>query len=244
MTPIRLWSTLVIHSLQRYGTQPLTVTKIRTASMMVTTTAPANTSGWASIPPHPAGRPTSRAWRWQARWSVGPSVTLFSPGDRVMAVVGGGAQATLAYVDESHTLSVPASMSWIEAGRISRGVLDRVRRPLHAGRLQMGARVLVSGAAGGVGTAGVQLAVEAGAHVTATVRRPRLVRDDVAALGAHIVIPPRGRVVERALRRRAGTGGAGEPGQRAPEPGAFVTRGGDRGVGCRRPYRARSDAPR
>src|SRR5271166_2758364 len=39
--------------------------------------------------------------------AVGRQVTLFSPGDRVMAVVGGGAQATMAFVDESHALPVP-----------------------------------------------------------------------------------------------------------------------------------------
>ena len=39
--------------------------------------------------------------------AVGRQVTLFSTGDRVMAVVGGGAQATLALVDEAHTLAVP-----------------------------------------------------------------------------------------------------------------------------------------
>ena len=120
---------------------------------------------------------------------VGPSVTLFSPGDRVMAVVGGGAQATLAYVDESHALSVPASMSWIEAGGFPEAFSTAYDALFTQAELQMGERVLVSGAAGGVGTAGVQLAVEAGAHVTATVRDPAR-RDDVAALGAHIVIPP------------------------------------------------------
>ena len=39
--------------------------------------------------------------------SVGPRVTRFAPGDRVMALVGGGAQATLATVDEAHALAVP-----------------------------------------------------------------------------------------------------------------------------------------
>ena len=51
------------------------------------------------------------------------------------------------------------------------------------------ARVLVSGAAGGVGTAGVQLAALAGARVTATVRDPAR-RDAVAALGADVVLAP------------------------------------------------------
>src|SRR6516164_8603509 len=38
--------------------------------------------------------------------AAGRQVTLFAPGDRVMAVVGGGAQAELARVDESHALAV------------------------------------------------------------------------------------------------------------------------------------------
>lgn len=48
--------------------------------------------------------------------SAGPRVTRFAPGDRVMALVGGGAQATLATVDEAHALAVPASLPWPEAG--------------------------------------------------------------------------------------------------------------------------------
>ena len=53
----------------------------------------------------------------------------------------------------------------------------------------MGERVLVSGGAGGVGTAAVQLAAAAGATVTASVRDPGR-RDTVAALGAATVIAP------------------------------------------------------
>jgi NADPH:quinone reductase len=48
--------------------------------------------------------------------------------------------------------------------------------------------VCVHGAAGGVGTAAVELAVAAGAEVVATVRNPAL-RDGVAALGATVVAP-------------------------------------------------------
>ena len=48
--------------------------------------------------------------------AAGRQVTLFAPGDRVMAVVGGGAQATMARVDESHALAVPDSVGWPEAG--------------------------------------------------------------------------------------------------------------------------------
>ena len=68
----------------------------------------------------------------------------------------------------------------------------------------MGERVLVTGAAGGVGTAGVQLAAATGAVVVATVRDPAR-RAAVAALGADEVVAPGDEADARALRRRART---------------------------------------
>jgi NADPH:quinone reductase-like Zn-dependent oxidoreductase len=47
--------------------------------------------------------------------SVGSRVTRFAPGQRVMALVG-GAQTTLATVDEAHAPAVPESLPWPEAG--------------------------------------------------------------------------------------------------------------------------------
>jgi NADPH:quinone reductase-like Zn-dependent oxidoreductase len=120
---------------------------------------------------------------------VGRSVTLFAPGDRVMAVVGGGAQAELAYVDEMHALAVPDRMSWPEAGGFAEAYATAYDALFTRGELKMGERVLVSGAAGGVGTAGVQLAAAAGAHVTATVRNEGH-HEAVRNLGADVVIAP------------------------------------------------------
>jgi NADPH2:quinone reductase len=120
---------------------------------------------------------------------VGRSVTLFAPGDRVMAVVGGGAQAELAYVDEMHALAVPDRMPWPEAGGFAEAFATAYDALFTRGELKMGERVLVSGAAGGVGTAGVQLAAAAGAHVTATVRNEGH-HEAVRNLGADVVIAP------------------------------------------------------
>jgi NADPH:quinone reductase len=120
---------------------------------------------------------------------TGRAVTRFSEGDRVMAVVGGGAQATLAYVDESHAVAVPDGLPWAEAGGFPEVFSTAYDALFAQAGLAMGERVLVSGAAGGVGTAGVQLAAAAGAVVVATVRDPDR-RDAVAALGAAVVIAP------------------------------------------------------
>ncbi len=121
--------------------------------------------------------------------AVGRGVTLFGPGDRVMAVVGGGAQATMAFVDESHALAVPASLPWPEAGGFPEVFSTAYDALFTQAGLASGERVLVSGAAGGVGTAGVQLAAVTGAHVVATVRQPDR-RAEVAALGANEVVAP------------------------------------------------------
>ena len=48
--------------------------------------------------------------------AVGAQVTGYTAGDRVMSLVGGGGQATMAVIDESHALAVPDSLPWAEAG--------------------------------------------------------------------------------------------------------------------------------
>ncbi len=162
--------------------------------------------------------------------AVGRQVTLFSPGDRVMAVVGGGAQATLALVDETHALAVPDGLPWTEAGGFPEVFTTAYDALFRQAELQMGERVLVSGAAGGVGTAGVQLAARAGATVTATVRDPAR-HDAVAALGRRRGARARRRGGAGPLRRRARAGRRAEPDQRPAAPGDVGPRRGDR---CRR----------
>ena len=121
--------------------------------------------------------------------AVGPRVTRFAVGDRVMALVGGGGQAELATVDEAHALPVPDGLSWAEAGGFMEAYATAYDALFGQAGLTLGDRLLVSGAAGGVGTAAVQLASAAGATVTASVRDATL-RDAVAALGAARVIAP------------------------------------------------------
>src|SRR5688572_20903904 len=114
---------------------------------------------------------------------VGPGVTRFVRGDRVMALVAGGGQAELATVHERVALSVPSGVEWPEAGGFPETFTTAHDALFTQCGLQMGERVCVHGAAGGVGTAAVQLAAAAGAWVTATVRNEAH-RESVADLGS------------------------------------------------------------
>jgi len=118
----------------------------------------------------------------------GPAAERFDEGDRVMAVVGGGGQAQLAVVHERGAMPVPDALDWPKAGGTPEVFTTAHDAIFTQAGLEAGERLLVHGAAGGVGTAAIQLARTAGAEVVATVRREEL-RDQVAALGATAIDP-------------------------------------------------------
>jgi NADPH:quinone reductase-like Zn-dependent oxidoreductase len=119
---------------------------------------------------------------------VGPGCRRFGPGDRVMAVVIGAGQAELAVVAELVAMPVPDGVSWAQAGGLPENYTTAHDALFSQCGLGMGERVCIHGAAGGVGTAAVELAVAAGASVVATVRNEAS-RAGVAALGATVVAP-------------------------------------------------------
>jgi NADPH2:quinone reductase len=123
--------------------------------------------------------------------ATGPGVFRFAEGDRVMGITGGGAQAELATVHERQLMPVPESIELVVAGAIPEVFTTAQDALFTQAGLRPGERLLVHGAAGGVGTAGVQLGAATGAHVTATVRNPDN-REAVAALGASEVLDPEG----------------------------------------------------
>ena len=120
---------------------------------------------------------------------AGPRVTRFAPGDKVMALVGGGAQASLATVDEQHALPVPDGVNWAEAGGFCEVFATAFDALVVQAQMGVGDRLLVTGAAGGVGSAAVQLGAAAGVRVVAGVRDPAL-RAGVVALGAAQAVAP------------------------------------------------------
>jgi NADPH:quinone reductase len=118
----------------------------------------------------------------------GPGADRFPIGERVMGLIAGAAQAELLVVHERMLMPVPQRLDWPSAGGLPEAFTTAHDALFTQCGLQAGERLLVHGAAGGVGTAAVQLGRAAGALVTATVRNAQL-RDFVASLGAAVLSP-------------------------------------------------------
>jgi putative PIG3 family NAD(P)H quinone oxidoreductase len=120
--------------------------------------------------------------------ALGEGTERFAVGDRVMAIVGGGAQAELAVAHERLFMPVPESLDWPEAGGLPEVFVTAQDAIITQAELRPGEHLLVHGGAGGVGTAAIQLARATGARATATVRREEL-RAQIAELGAEAIEP-------------------------------------------------------
>jgi NADPH2:quinone reductase len=118
--------------------------------------------------------------------ALGPGAKRFAEGERVMGIVGGGAQAELVTIHERVLMPVPEGLPWAAAGGLPEVFTTALDAVFTQGELRPGERLLVHGGAGGVGTAAIQLARAAGARVTATVRNEGL-RGQVAELGAEVI---------------------------------------------------------
>src|SRR4051812_22915734 len=106
--------------------------------------------------------------------ALGRDARRFDVGDRVMGIVGGGGQAELAVVHGRQLMPVPEPLDWPAAGGLPEVFTTAHDALFTQCDLRPGERALVHGAAGGVGTAAVQLGAAAGARVTATVRNEAL----------------------------------------------------------------------
>ena len=104
--------------------------------------------------------------------ALGPEVSRWKPGDRVMGLVGGGAHAEFVVVHEAEVLPVPADLAWTDAAAIPEAFLTAYDALVTRGRLRAGERVLIHAVASGVGTAAVQLAKALHTTVLGTSRTP------------------------------------------------------------------------
>lgn len=103
---------------------------------------------------------------------VAPEGSAFKPGDRVAAFPMFGAFAETVAVREPFVFPLPDSVSFRTGAALPMNYLTVHFALVRRGRLQPGETVLVHGAAGGIGTAAIQLAKALGARVIAVVSTP------------------------------------------------------------------------
>lgn len=142
-----------------------------------------------------------------------PPESGLHPGERVAAFPGLGGFAELAVASPQATFRLPDAVPFTRAAALPMNYLTMHFALVRRGRLTPGETVLVHGAAGGIGTAAVQLASALGAHVIgvvsseakATVAREagaddvvmaddflREVRDRTGGRGVDVVVDPVG----------------------------------------------------
>ncbi|HEY5959310.1 MAG TPA: NAD(P)H-quinone oxidoreductase [Polyangiaceae bacterium] len=117
---------------------------------------------------------------------VGQAVKSLKVGDRVMTLLGSGGYAEQVVCHHAMAIPVPSHLTLVEAAAIPEAFLTAREALFTLGRLSPQSRLLVHAAAGGVGSAAVQLAKACGATVFATASAQKLER--VRALGADYVI--------------------------------------------------------
>lgn len=120
--------------------------------------------------------------------ALGPGCTgALRVGQRVMALLGGGGYAERVVIPEALAMDIPESLSFEQAAAVPEAFLTAREALFGAGQLSATESVLIHAAAGGVGSAAVQLAHVSGARVFATAGGARKC-SWVATLGADLVI--------------------------------------------------------
>ncbi|HXY52787.1 MAG TPA: NAD(P)-dependent alcohol dehydrogenase [Terriglobales bacterium] len=117
--------------------------------------------------------------------TVGKEVTQFTPGDAVFGVCR-GAFAEYACASTSQLARKPNNVTFEQAASVAIAALTALQGLRDKGQIQPGQKVLINGAAGGVGTFAVQIAKSFGAEVTGVCSTRNV--DMVLSIGADRVI--------------------------------------------------------
>jgi NADPH2:quinone reductase len=104
--------------------------------------------------------------------AVGAGVTGFAPGDRVAATMVSGAFAERVAVPATMTAKLPASVAFETGAALLLTYATTMHALVDRGRLRSGETLLVLGAAGGVGTAAIEIGKCLGARVIAAASSP------------------------------------------------------------------------
>ncbi len=118
--------------------------------------------------------------------AVGKNVRQFRPGDEVFGDIGHGGFAEYALGTEKTLALKPVNLSFEAAAAVPVAGLTALQGLRDVGKIQAGQKVLINGAAGGVGTYAVQIAKAFGAEVTAVCSTRNL--EQARQLGADHVI--------------------------------------------------------
>lgn len=138
--------------------------------------------------------------------AVGTGVTDLKPGDAVAAIGSHGGFGTHACVGSNHVMRLPPGVAFEHAAAFAFTYGTSYHALLDRGALAAGDTLLVLGAAGGVGSAAVQIAKAVGARVIATASTAEKA-DFCRQLGADVVIDLGREPLREALK--AATGGRG-----------------------------------
>ena len=98
----------------------------------------------------------------------GDNADKWQIGDRVAALVAGGAYAEYACVHQDHALAVPDNMSFTDAAALPETIFTVFANVFEGGALQKGETLLVHGGSSGIGTTAIQMAKLFGAKVVIT----------------------------------------------------------------------------
>jgi NADPH:quinone reductase-like Zn-dependent oxidoreductase len=113
--------------------------------------------------------------------ACGPAVHGLRLGDRVFGIVGGGGLADRVVVNERHVVAIPDRLTLEQAAAVPEAFITAHDAIIIRCGLRPGETLLVNGASGGVGLAGVMLGLATGARVLANARSHQ---DRLAELGA------------------------------------------------------------
>ena len=118
--------------------------------------------------------------------AVGANVTQVRPGDAVFGIAEQGSFAQYVCVAEDAVVPKPGNVTFEQAATVPMAGLTALQGLRDVGQIQAGQKVLINGAAGGVGTFAVQLAALLGADVTGVCSTSNV--DMVRSIGAHHVV--------------------------------------------------------
>jgi len=119
--------------------------------------------------------------------AVGPLARAWKPGQRVMGLAGGGAQAEYVLAHEGLLVEIPPNLDFVQAAAVPEVFMTAHDALFTQAGLQMGERVLIHAVGSGVGTAAIQLAHAAGATVFGTSRTPEKL-ERARALGLEVAL--------------------------------------------------------